>query len=154
KSLLALNLVAAALREGEAVCYISLEMSQEQLLTRLVALGTGTSVRHLEPGKAFHPQIARTANAQFVELLERTRASIRVNRHPLRDLTDLDMVFGYYTERETCSVFVTDYLQLAWVGGAKSMLESITEVSHAIRHRARERRIVSIGLSQFNRNTS
>ncbi len=154
KSLLALNMVATALRSGAAVCYISLEMSQEQLVTRLVALTTGTSVRHLEPGKSFHPQIARTANADFVALLDRTEGSIRVNRYPLRDLTDLDLVFGYYSEREPCTLFVTDYLQLAWAGGARSMLESITEVSHAIRARAREHSIVSIGLSQFNRSTS
>lgn len=154
KSLLALNLTAAALRAGESVCYISLEMSQEQLLSRLVAIVTGTPVRDLEPGRTFQPDVAKTAHAEFLDLLERTGGSIRVNRYQLRDLADIDLVFGYYTEREVCSVFVTDYLQLAWAGGAKSMLENIMEISHAIRARARDHSIVSIGLSQFNRQTS
>jgi replicative DNA helicase len=154
KSLLALNLAAHAVAQGEAVCYISLEMSQTQLTTRLLAIATGTSVRHLEPGQGYDAAIARTAAVEWGEMLERTGGSIRVNRFPLKMLTDLDVTFAYYTKHEPCSLFIVDYLQLCWAGSAKSMLESITEISHAIRSRAAEHRVVSIGLSQFNRQTS
>lgn len=151
KSLVALNIADAAVRAGEHVCYLSLEMSQDQLLTRLMAISTGYSVRGLEPGPHHDPESEAAARDEFCEMLKRTGGSIRVNRHQLRDLSDIDMVFGYYTEREPCTVFVTDYLQLCWLRGAKTMLESITEVSHSIRARARDHRVVSIGLSQFNR---
>lgn len=154
KSLVALNLAAAAMRSGQAVCYLSLEMSQNQLATRLTAIATGSSIRCLERGKTFDLGVAKTAAVEYEDLLERSGGSIRVNRHPLRDLSDIDMVFGYYTDREKCSVFIVDYLQLAWAGSAKSMLESITEISHSIRTRAHEQGVVSIGLSQFNRATS
>lgn len=154
KSLVALNIAASAIRAGQHVCYISLEMSQTQLITRLLAILTGTSVRHLERGKGFNRELAAQAGTDFVDTIERTGGSIRVNRHPLRDLSDIDMVFGYYTDREKCSVFITDYLQLAWTGSAKDAVDRITEVSHAVRARAVERRVVSIGLSQFNRKTS
>lgn len=154
KSLVALNMAAAAMRSGQAVCYISLEMSQNQLATRLTALATGASVRRLERGKTFDLGVAKTAAVEYEDLLERSGGSIRVNRYPLRDLTDIDLVFGYYTTREKCTVFVVDYLQLAWVGNARDKIDAITEVSHAVRMRAHEQGVVSIGLSQFNRQTS
>lgn len=154
KSLVALNMAAAAMRAGQQVCYLSLEMSQNQLVTRLMAIVTGNSVRCLERGKSFDLGVAQTAITEYEDLLERSGGSIRVNAHPLRDLTDIDLVFGYYTTREKCTVFIVDYLQLAWAGSAKSMLESITEISHSIRMRAHEQNVVSIGLSQFNRQTS
>lgn len=154
KSALALNLAADAIANGEHVCYLSLEMSQRQLETRLLAIATGTSVRHLEPGNGFDRGIAQTAATEYHSLLKRSGGSIRVNRRPIQRLSDIDLVFAYYATREPCTVFITDYLQLAWAGSAKSMLESITEISHAIRARAAEHRIVSIGLSQFNRQTS
>lgn len=154
KSLVALNLAAQAIRVGESVCYLSLEMSQEQLVTRLVAILTGTSVRYLEAGKGFDGGVSVTANTEFLDATGRSGGSIRVNRYPIHTLSDIDMVYGYYTEREPCTVFIVDYLQLAWTGAAKSMLESITEISHSIRGRAREAGVVSIGLSQFNRQTS
>lgn len=154
KSLVALNCVAAAVRAGQSVCYISLEMSQTQLVTRLIGVLTGTSVRYLERGRGFNPDIAHTAAAEFADTTARCAGSIRVNRYPIRDLTDIDLVFGYYTTREKCSVFVVDYLQLAWTGNARDQVDRITEVSHAVRARAIEQHVVSIGLSQFNRRTS
>ena len=49
---------------------------------------------------------------------------------------------------------ITDYLQLAWAGNAQSMFDRITEVSHVVRGAAEEFGLVSIGVSQFNRQTS
>lgn len=154
KSIVALNCAAAAIQAGQAVCYLSLEMSQAQLITRLLAIATGAGVKYLERGKGFDRAIACGAADEFLALTDRTGGSVRVNKYPLRDLSDIDMVFGYFTDREPCTVFIVDYLQLAWAGSAKSMLESITEISHCVRSRAHEKGIVSIGLSQFNRQTS
>lgn len=154
KSLVALNCAVSAVNAGESVCYVSLEMSQTQLVTRLMAIASGNSVRCLERGKGFDAGVAHTTVTEFEAAQERSGGSIRVNRYPLRELADIDLVFGYYTSREHCTVFIVDYLQLAWAGSAKSMLESITEISHSIRMRAREQNVLSIGLSQFNRATS
>jgi replicative DNA helicase len=154
KSIVALNLAAAAVQNGDAVCYLSLEMSQSQLITRLLAVMTGNGVRYLEAGQGHDRSIMQAATTDFTGMLERSGGSIRVNRHPLRRLTDIDLVFGYFTEREPCTVFIVDYLQLAWAGNAKGMLDNITEISHSIRSRAHGHKVVSIGLSQFNRQTS
>lgn len=154
KSLVALNCAAAAVRAGQHVCYISLEMSQAQLVTRLTSIMTGTSIRRLERGDSFDRGITQSAITELDDVITRSGGSIRVNRHPIRDFTDIDLIFGWFTQREPCSLFIVDYLQLAWVGSAKSMLESITEISHAIRARAQGDQVVTIGLSQFNRATS
>lgn len=161
KSCLALNLVDAALRAGQHVLYISLEMSRPQLVTRLVALSTGTAVRHLEPGEFYRRTVAETAHGEFCAMLERSGGSIHVNQLPLRELADISLAINWYAHpgtagkvRPPCTVIVTDYLQLCWASGARTMLDSITEVSHLIRGLAREHELVSIGLSQFNRSTS
>jgi hypothetical protein len=50
KSLIALNLAAAAVVYGERVAFISLEMTQEQLATRFLAIMSGVTIRDLEQG--------------------------------------------------------------------------------------------------------
>ncbi len=154
KSLLGLNLAAEALRHGEGVAFISLEMSQTQLVTRLLAIATGTSVRHLEAGAAFNEPVARTAATEFRDLCERTGGRLYVNRTPLHRLADIVAAFQREHERHGCRYFVTDYLQLCWAGSATSLFENITEISHTVRGLAVELGIVSVALSQFNRETS
>lgn len=152
KSVLALNMAAAALRAARQVCYLSLEMSQTQLVTRLVAIMTGYRIRALERGRTYDARIAETAHSDFETI---NTGCIVVNRHPIQSLADIATVFRKMARSEgSFDVFITDYLQLAWAGTAKSMLENITEVSHTIRGLAHELGVVSIALSQYNRATS
>lgn len=153
KSIMALNLAAAALRAGRQVCYLSLEMSQTQLVTRLVAIVTGYRIRSLERGRTYDPQIAETAHNDYDTITGQLGGSLVVNRRPLQSLTDIGMVFNKMA-KDFFDVFILDYMQLAWTGSAKSLLENITEVSHTVRGLAHDLNVVSIALSQYNRATS
>lgn len=148
KSLFAVNFAAGAVRGGENVCMMSLEMSQAELLTRFLAVYSGFPVRSLEHGPQFDPQMWRLAGEQ----LQEAKGTLRINRDPLHSLEDIKRCFERHID-DGCKVFITDYLQLAW-SKAQSMREQITEVSQTIRGLAREYEVLSFGLSQLNRATS
>lgn len=154
KSLLALNLAAEAIRHGERVGFVSLEMSQIQLVTRLLAIVSGLPVRKLEQGDYFDTATWRDAGRVVQEIYDRTGGVVYVNRAPLVKLSDVTDCMRQQYEVNGCRYMIVDYLQLAWTGKARNIFEAVQEVSHAIRSTARELNVISVGLSQFNRETS
>lgn len=154
KSLLALNLAAHAVKIGEKVGLISLEMSKPQCMTRYMAIFSGGSIRKLEWGSGYDRETAATAQRMIEETHERTGGVLLTNERPISDLSDIIASMRYLHEYEGCRYFITDYLQLAWAGNAQNIHDRITEVSHAIRGEAVDLGVVSVGVSQFNRGTS
>lgn len=149
KSLAAINLAAAAVRAGEHVCLISLEMSQAEVVTRLLAIYSGSGAMSLEHG----PRFSTGAWDSAAAVLQEADGSIRVNPDPVSDLRQIAAIIDRYQD-EGCRTFIIDYLQLAWVRNAETMANQITEVSHTIRGLAQKYKILTIGLSQFNRQAS
>ena len=155
KSLLALNLGAAAIRHGERVAFVSLEMSKKQLTTRFLAIATGASVRDLEQGPSFDADKWKRMSRELDALYERTGGVLYVNDARLSKLSDIVDAIRYLAEVNGCRYVIVDYLQLARTAGRSSDLYAITEeVSHTVRDTAADLGLVSIGLSQFNRQTS
>jgi KaiC/GvpD/RAD55 family RecA-like ATPase len=149
KSLAATNMAASAIRQGEDVCLLSLEMSQAEVVTRLLSIFSGTEARKLEHGPQFCPDAWDSAS----ELLGEASGSIHVNHDPLGTLEQIEKAIREYAARG-CRTMIVDYLQLAWVHSAETMHAQIVEVSHTIRGLARELGVLSIGLSQVNRQQS
>lgn len=154
KSLVALNLAAEAMKHGERVGILSLEMSQAQLATRLLAIVTGVSVTELEQGQGFRFTSDRHAAQMMDELHERTGGVAFTNRQPLSRLRDVLSSMRYVHETHGCRYIITDYMQLARVEGTDDILKATQEVSGQVRNLARELNVVSVALSQFNRETS
>jgi len=151
KSVLAANIARAAIRAGEHVGFISLEMSQDQLDTRQLAIVSGEAVQSLEPGPRFDEAAYRRALAE-VSRVQR-EADGRIYRSPalMRDMSDIEAAVDFMVHGPPrCRVFIVDYLQLA---GNPNDPDSITMVSHRTRQMAREYGVTTIGLSQFNRAT-
>jgi replicative DNA helicase len=149
KSLAATNIAATAVRNGEHVCLLSLEMSQDEVVTRLLAIFANEEVRKLEHGRQFCSDSWNRAS----DVLAEAKGSIRVNPEPIGTLAEIRIAIQHAVE-EGCRTIIVDYLQLAWVHNAETMISQITEVSHTIRGLAREHRVLTIGLSQVNRATS
>lgn len=154
KSLLALNLAANAVRKGEKVGLISLEMSQVQAVTRYMSIFSNTPVARLEHGSAYNEDAAYQVRCLIEENHERNGGLLLTNRRQISKLSDIIGAMRYLHEHENCRYFVTDYLQLAWTGNAQHINDRITEVSHTVRSTATDLNVVSIGVSQFNRSTS
>lgn len=151
KSIIGLNVAAHAAKKGHKVGYLSLEMSRDQLVTRSLAIVSGVPVRYLEPGKTYNEDRFQEAAQLWVDQIDQM---LYVNPLPITTLEQVERAIRVAHEEAGVRVFITDYLQLAWVAGAKSLVDQITEVSHTIRGLAQKLKVVSVGLSQFNRETS
>lgn len=151
KSVLMLNMVARAMKAGERVGVVSLEMSRDQLATRLMAIVSGISVRRLEHGPQYEPKDARSADEYF-ERLNEDGGAVFVNPEPINDMEGVDRAFRWLAA-EDCGIVFTDYVQLVWTD-ADQQTQQITEVSHNLRRLAKENNVVSVALSQYNRATS
>ncbi len=154
KSLLALNLGARALLAGERVAFLSLEMSEMQLATRLLSIVSGESVRSLEQGASFDAEAWHRSGRTMAEIHERTGGIFFVNGTQLSTLKDVRDSMRFMADVNGCRYCITDYFQLVATGPGKTILETVQEVSGEIRKDARDLKLVSIGLSQFNRETS
>ena len=150
KTYVAVNAAAHAVAAGEGVAFHSLEMDWDELVTRVLAINSGEAAYQLNPGKHFDPMAFDRAQ----RAMERARGLLVVNDEPLFKLNDVVDGIRRMYEQHGCRLHVIDYLQLAWTGDAGSLMERITEVSHAVRQLAKELRIVTLCLSQFNRETS
>ncbi len=150
KTLFVLNLTHAALKAGEQVLYITLEMSWSQLVTRLRAIATGTDIRELEWGQQFSEPAAKEADAALLDL----PGTLYYNRQPIWKLEDVRELMALYAEKRGVRYFIVDYLQLVSPGGTERMYEAIVKVCQQLRFAALKLGAVCVSVSQYNRATS
>jgi len=153
KSLVALNLTAAALLGGHNVGWLSLEMSREQLLLRLLGITTGQRLSQIEPGHQFDAALFSSAAAQFVERTQMAGASLWMAERPSRDLLEVDRLMRDAVTAG-CRLIVLDYLQLVSVNGVPKMDEAMRQVSATVQSLAYRHNVNTLALSQFNRSTT
>jgi len=147
KSAMALNLVSAALRNGESVGYISLEMTRWQLAARLYAIDTETPIVHLERG-SFSPLVAAAVRDSVA-----MRPACYVPDEIAGDWPGV-VEFAYECRDKGCRWFVLDYLQLVQVGDDESINRAISHVVTNLRAWGLNEGATIVNLSQFNRQTS
>jgi len=147
KSAMALNLTSAALRAGENVGYISLEMSRWQLGARFYAIHSGVPVAHLERG-SFSPLRAAEAR-DYVATLPPCYVPDEITGE-WTAIVD----FVHKCHEKGCRWFVLDYLQLVQIGDDESINRAMTSIVTMLRSWAVNNESTVVNLSQFNRQTS
>jgi replicative DNA helicase len=152
KSLVALNLTSSALLAGYSVAWVSLEMSRDQLMSRLLAIVSGHDVRALEPGRAFSPGIFQFASTQLQTVCQETGAWLSVRERPARDLPGVIAQMRAAADAGA-SLIVLDYLQLVQVDGEQGA-DAIKRISNSVQQVAYECDVVTLALSQYNRAMS
>jgi len=155
KTLLALNLAASALRAGHSVGYISLEMSQEQLQTRVYAILSGVPVENLERG-GFDGETWKTAQGRLLDLQDDGLPVLLTNTGPIRNIYQIteQMHDLMWDELAPTRCFIIDYLQLANTGSEEDVYKTVSEISGQVMMFAHEHNVLTVGLSQLNRSTS
>jgi replicative DNA helicase len=154
KSVFALNMAFCAVEFGEKVGFVSLEMSAQQLTTRYMAIVSGENIAYLEPGGRLDPVIHRRAAKAVNELKEKSKGSLHCNDRHIGDLGDIiDAIHDLHQVRG-CRFIIVDYMQLAKVLRVSNLLDAVTEISNEVRCAGQDLKIVTVGLSQFNRETS
>lgn len=154
KSVCSLNIAHTATEHGERVGFISLEMFWTQLATRYMAIVSGEKIDLLEPGSHLDPKAHKRAQRAIEELKERTRGALWCNERHISSLDDILDAMDYLYGVRGCRTMIVDYMQLAKVIGVSDRLEAVTRISGEVRGFGHQYRLVTIGLSQFNRETS
>lgn len=153
KSLIALNLTSAALRSGHSVGWVSLEMSREQLLLRLLGIDTGRKLRDMEPGASFDPGTFSAASYEFTQRMADAGASLWMAERPDRDMATVERLMREAIDAG-CRLLVVDYLQLVSVAGAQRLDDAMRQVSAMVQSLAYRYDVTTLALSQLNRSTT
>ncbi|MFW6300394.1 MAG: replicative DNA helicase [Oceanicaulis sp.] len=135
-------------KNGGVVAFFSLEMSQEQLATRLIADYSGISSYHIRQGKI--------DAAQFEDIRD---AVAEINSIPLYIDDTGGISIGALTARARrlkrqrgLDMIVVDYLQLITGSGkTDSRVQEISEITQALKSLAKELNVPVIALSQLSR---
>jgi len=152
KTTLALNIAAEALRDGQRVGFLSLEMDQRLVRRNLAAIVSGSSAKHLAGGnKIFDGEEAFRAAQSLAKL---NGAALWVNEKPFSNAKDVKDAANEMVSGQGCQTLIVDYLQLISAPDEESLFKQVTATSMWIRELASIEEITAIGLSQFNRGTS
>jgi replicative DNA helicase len=150
KSISALSLACAALEAGETVAYVSLEMSQIQLASRYYAIASGLDVRHFGRGE-------EKFNARAWEIAQQKMESLPPIYLPDTISSDWSESVDFIkdaVETKGASFVVFDYLQLASCGTEQDIMRGISAITTDLRAYTVQNDIVTVCLSQFNRETA
>lgn len=156
KTLMGLNLSAHAIKYGHSVGYINLEMSIEQMSSRLYSMLTNTPIRHIEPGHSFQPDAEQTIRERVAEIVTDAKDEnlcFLTNDAGLHAVDSITGLMSYMHEMYGIEFFVVDYIQRVR-SRYEDMLKQVTDVSLKVSDFAKEKNVTTIALSQFNRETS
>ncbi len=154
KTSFALNiLMRAALQGKKIVSIFSLEMGSEQIVDRILALVSGTSMHKITRGALDEDDFAHLGEAMeklsscqlFID--DKGAVSLPELRSKLRRLK---------IEKGGLDLVVIDYLQLMSSGAgnqrAGNRVQEISEISRGLKEIARELKVPVLALSQLNRS--
>ena len=150
KSSLALNFALnVGKRTDKAVAIFSLEMSREQLVTRLLSAEALIDNRKLITGELSEADWCRLAGA--ASILHRT--GIRIDDNPLLSVADMN---AKCRRLDNLGLVVIDYLQLMTSAGGKSRggenrQQVVSDISRMLKIMAKELQVPVICLSQLSR---
>ena len=151
KTAMALNIAQhAAIKEGKRVAVFSLEMSKDQLITRLMAGESGVDIFRIRRGDVEGFDLARIAAA--VHRLESAR--IYIDDSPVASPVDLRSKARRLSADGGLDLIIVDYLQLMMptrqTKDANRVVET-SDISRGLKAMARELNIPVLALSQLSR---
>ena len=150
KTSMALNVALSAAREsGKTVAIFSLEMSKEQLVTRLIASEGLVENQRLITGNLRESDWQRIAEAASAL----SRMDIRIDDNPLLTVADIN---AKCRRLENLGLVVIDYLQLMTSAGGKgysgeNRQQAVSDISRMLKIMAKELQVPVLCLSQLSR---
>ena len=150
KTSMALNVALSAAKEsGKTVAIFSLEMSREQLVTRLIATEGLVENTRLVTGNLRESDWVKIAEA--ASALSRT--DIRIDDNPLLTVADMN---AKCRRLDNLALVVIDYLQLMTSAGGKgysgeNRQQAVSDISRMLKIMAKELQVPVLCLSQLSR---
>ena len=150
KTSMALNVALSAAKEsGKTVAIFSLEMSREQLVTRLIASEGLVENTRLVTGNLRESDWQRIAEAAS----SLSRMDIRIDDNPLLTVADMN---AKCRRLENLGLVVIDYLQLMTSAGGKgysgeNRQQAVSDISRMLKIMAKALQVPVLCLSQLSR---
>ncbi len=150
KTSMALNVALSAARtSGKTVAIFSLEMSREQLVTRLIATEGLVENTRLTTGDLRESDWQRIAEAAS----SLSRMDIRIDDNPLLTAADMN---AKCRRLDNLGLVVIDYLQLMTSSGGKgysgeNRQQAVSDISRMLKIMAKELQVPVLCLSQLSR---
>ena len=150
KTSMALNVaLSAAKTSGKTVAVFSLEMSKEQLVTRLIAAEGLVENQRLTTGNLRESDWVRIAEAASAL----SKLDIRIDDNPLLTVADMN---AKCRRLDNLGLIVIDYLQLMTSAGGKSYQgenrqQAVSDISRMLKIMAKELQVPVLCLSQLSR---
>lgn len=149
KSYLAVNVAAHAVLTGAKVGFVNFEMTETGLTQRYMAILSGIPKYRLEHGKWFSQRAWETASQRANEVYEESGGVLITNKNSVHDLDDIILAYERLAD-SGCTMICLDYAQLVKTGSS-SIFNRSEEVSNTVRSLSHEYNVVSVILSQLNR---
>lgn len=149
KTSFALNLAQhAAVNLGIPVGIFSLEMSQEELVDRLLVAQADIDAWRLKTGKLDEKDYDKLSHAMGV-LAE---APIFIDDTPGISLGEIRTKARRLQAEHGLKFIIVDYLQLIKGRGQENRVQEVSEISQGLKNLARELKVPVLSLSQLNRS--
>ncbi len=151
KSSFALNVAHnVALNEGVPVGVFSLEMSQEQLVDRLLSSEAGVDSWKLRTGNLEDSDFAKIGEAMGAL----SEAPIFIDDTPMMNVMDMRTKARRIQSEHGLGLIIVDYLQLMSGRGnyGDNRVQEVSEISRGLKSLARELNVPVIALSQLSRS--
>lgn len=148
KTSLALNIAQhAAVADKIPVGFFSLEMSQEELVDRLLVSQADIDAWRLKTGKLSEKDFSALSDAMG-ELAE---APLYIDDTPGMSIMEMRTKARRLQVEHGLELLIVDYLQLAHSRNLENRVQEISEVSMGLKNLARELKIPVLALSQLSR---
>jgi len=152
KTTFALDLARnAALSHGANVGIFSLEMSDQQLVDRMLAAEAGVDSWKLRTGRLSNDQEFEALQAAMEKL---SKAPIHIIDEAAMNIVKMRSAARRLKNEYGLDMLIVDYLQLmspTLTRGSDSMVQQVTEISRSLKILAKEMDIPVVALSQLSR---
>jgi len=138
----------ATVVEGRSVGIFSLEMSNTQLMDRLLAMQVGVGLWDLRMGRITDEVFSRLADAMGVL----SEAKLYIDDTPGIGIMEMRTKARRLMVEKGLDMIIVDYLQLMIGRRQESRVQEVSEISRFLKSMARELDIPVIALSQLSRS--
>ncbi|MEN8113719.1 MAG: replicative DNA helicase [Actinomycetota bacterium] len=148
KTSLALNIAQNVAQGGEPVAIFSLEMSREEIVSRMLCSAGRIDSQRLRTGRLSEADFTKLSNAASTLY----KKPIYVDDSPGLTITEIRAKARRLRRRPGLGLVVVDYLQLMHGTSGENRQQEIAIISRSLKNLARELDVPIIALSQLNRS--
>jgi len=141
------SLCQLAFHENRKVAYFNLEMSNTQLMRRIIANLTGIDSNKIKKGQCTDVELKQIY--EIVNMKQMKNITLYEGSHTIQQMK---MKLTELKYNGQVDVFIVDYLQKITPDKGKSRYEQVTQVSNGLKYISQNMKIPSIALAQLGRD--